>query len=243
MVIEPKTDVGWWVVGAGVDEDVEPNADCTGALVDAPNADVPDDCPNADCPNAEVVLEVLPKADCTGAVVDPVPNAEGVLLLAPPPKDDCPKTEPPGALFDAARPNADGCPPANAENAPPPLLLPVPLAPALPEPDAAGLANAEKAPPPPPLVLEPNAEFVAGFPNELWPNADWPKADVVCGAPNADCAAPLAGCPNADAVLPSAGCPKTEVVLPCAGWPNADVVLVDGCPKADVLPAGLPKAD
>ena len=62
-----------------------------------------------------------------------------------------------------------------------------------------------------------NADVVAGFPNELWPNEDWPKADVVCGAPNADF-----GCPKADVVAPCAGWPNAEVVAPDAGWPNAD---------------------
>ncbi len=170
MVSEPKTDVGCCCVDvAGVVDDAEPNADCAGALDGAPNADVPDGCPNDGCPKADVGFEELPNADCTGAVVAPLPNADGVLLLAPPPNADWPKTDPPGALLDDASPKAVGCPPANAENAPPPPPLPPVV---LPEVDADGFANAEKAPPPGPVEAEPKAEFVSGFPIELWPNAD-----------------------------------------------------------------------
>lgn len=116
--------------------------------------------------------------------------------MAAPPKADWPNTEPPGALAAAASPNAEGWPPAKAENAPP-LEFAVLL---VPEED--GLAKAENAPPLEPADPAPKAEVAAGFPNALCPNADCPKADVVCGAPNADGAAPDAGCPNADAVLP-----------------------------------------
>ena len=42
----------------------------------------------------------------------------------------------------------------------------------------------------------------AGFPNALCPNALWPKADVVCGAPNADATEPDAGWPKAEVVPP-----------------------------------------
>ena len=69
----------------------------------------------------------------------------------------------------AAKPNADGCPPAKAEKAPPPLVLAaagVPL-----EAEADGFANAENAPPVG-AAVELNADVVAGFPNELWPNED-----------------------------------------------------------------------
>lgn len=188
FVSELNTDVGcccccWPAVAV----DDEPKADCMGA----------DD----GAPKAEVVVMPLPKTDDDCWLLPP-PNADGVLLVLPvvllaaPPKAGWPNTEPPGALAAAASPNAEGWPPAKAENAPP-LEFAVLL---VPEED--GLAKAENAPPLEPADPAPKAEVAAGFPNALCPNADCPKADVVCGAPNADGAAPDAGCPNADAVLP-----------------------------------------
>ena len=131
----------------------ESKADWTGA--GAPNAEVDDGCsaPNADDGAAGVDVDA----------VFPLPNADAGW--AP---DGWPKTDPLGAGVCAAAvsPKADGCPPANAENAPPPLPPVLPAAAgALVVAEAAGFANAEKPPLVGPVVdPDPKAD---GLPNEL----------------------------------------------------------------------------
>jgi hypothetical protein len=226
-------------VAAGVVEGWAPNADVVGCCASAPNAD---GAPNVDppFPNVDGVDEE-PKAG-GWLFWAAAPKADGGLLWATVAKGEVedvpgvevwPNTDPPPVLFAAAKPNAEVCCPAKAEN--PPLDDPVPKA-------VAGFMRDDC----------PNAgAAAAGFPNVDVADAGWPKEDVVVfdwGCPNADIVVAAGWSwpnaldwPNAELVPPLKAGPALALArAPNAeGWPNADVPAVG--PKALVPPA--PKAD